>query len=76
MAANDYWFQRNAIQGDFIQGGASCFDPKYFDPAAFDTSCAPSSGGGSHRRRANISMPIIDPAMHDDDLALLLLEAA
>ena len=73
-------FQSNLVQADFVQGASApsnptCFDPLYFDPLAFDTSCA-SSGGGSHRRRANISMPIIDPAMHNDELALLILEAA
>jgi hypothetical protein len=48
---------------------SGCFDPIYFDPLAFDTSCASSSGGGRRYRR----MPIIDLGQHDDELALLLL---
>lgn len=45
-----------------------CFVSPFFD-ATFFVSC--SSGGGSGRRR---QIPIIDRRMHDDDLALVLLE--
>ena len=53
----------------------SCFDPLYFDPKYFDT-CSSAAGGGGHRRGRRVEMPITDPSMHDDELALLLLEAA
>ena len=67
--------QSNAFQAGIAPPSTTCFDPLYFDPLAFDT-CSSASGGGGHRRGRNIHMPITDPSMHDDELALLLLEAA
>jgi hypothetical protein len=69
-------FQANFVQSNFTQGGSSgpsCFDPADFDKLDFDTSCVPSSGGGKLRR---VYMPIFDNRQHDDELALVLLEAA
>ena len=54
-----------------------CFDPAGFDPTGFDTTCGASTGGGHPPRgRRRVSMPVIDTRMHDDELALLILEAA
>jgi hypothetical protein len=54
----------------------SSFQCNSFQAASFQTNCPTSGGGGGHSKgRRRISIPVIDNRMHDDEIALLLLEA-